>query len=219
MTKTIRSPSRRSAAEEVDILESTEVLNEDAGAPYRRLERSGKAWRRTAARRTSRPSATTTPPPHRGSVPAAAHLLSAYRFGGDLGAAAAAFAELGALSSRRNSREGEPELRGGDSMLEDIVREPLRPLRRCGAERVISAPRSSAAATGRFARAGSRPGRAAPNRKRRTAAAEFSPTASSDRRGCLENLPAAAVEVCERVLAGLVCLLLRTGQCCAARRS
>ena len=126
-------PVRSSAAEESDILELTQAVNED-----------GSVRRVRAADRRSRPGHRLCSPLLTGSAAADPTARIEPRVDAAIepqldagrerivsaatsGAAAAAFAQLGALPRDRR-REGEPPLGGVERTLEEIVREMLRPM-------------------------------------------------------------------------------------------
>jgi hypothetical protein len=133
--KTSVEPVRPVPGEKSEILELTEVVDED-GSVRRVAREAGSSERRPtgpaagadpmAANATARsgpgpigPAAEVEPQPELGRE----RILSS----ATSGAAAAAFAQLGALPRERR-REGELPLGGVDRTLEDIVRDMLRPL-------------------------------------------------------------------------------------------
>ena len=128
-------PTRPVAAEKSDILELTEVVNDD-GSVSREMPAAGNPNPTSV-----RTAAATDPEPAGPGNPAEAELP---RTGAGVqtraevgrerilssvtsGAAAAAFAQLGAFPRERR-KDGELRLRGADRTLEDIVRDMLRPL-------------------------------------------------------------------------------------------
>jgi uncharacterized protein len=133
--KTSIEPVRPVPREEAEILELTEVVEEDGSVP-RVAPEAGSSGRRptgsapdadpAAANATARSGPSTLPPEaevepklelgHERILSSAAS-----------GAAAAAFAQLGALPRERR-REGEFPLGSVDRTLEDVVRDMLRPL-------------------------------------------------------------------------------------------
>jgi hypothetical protein len=133
--KTSIEPVRPVPGEKSEILELTEVVDEDgsarrvapeAGNPERRPTGSTAAADPTAANASARSSP--------GPLHPEAELEPRLELGRERilssatsGAAAAAFAQLGALPRERR-REGELSLGGVDRTLEDIVRDMLRPL-------------------------------------------------------------------------------------------
>jgi cell pole-organizing protein PopZ len=134
--KTSVEPVRPVPGEKSEILELTEVVDEDgsvrrvapeAGSSERRLTGSTAAVDTAAANATAqsggpgplRPETEVEPKLELGRE----RILSS----ATSGAAAAAFAQLGALPRERR-REGELPLGGADRTLEDIVRDMLRPL-------------------------------------------------------------------------------------------
>ena len=134
--KTSVEPVRPVPREKSEILELTEVVDEDgsvrrvapeAGSSERRPTGSSAGADPAAANATAqsggpgplRPEAEVEPKLELGRE----RILSS----ATSGAAAAAFAQLGALPRERR-REGELSLGGADRTLEDIVRDMLRPL-------------------------------------------------------------------------------------------
>ena len=134
--KTSVEPVRPVPGEKSEILELTEVVDEDgsvrrvaseASSSERRPAGSATAVDTAAANATAqscgpgplRPEAEVEPKLELGRE----RILSS----ATSGAAAAAFAQLGALPRERR-REGELPLGGADRTLEDIVRDMLRPL-------------------------------------------------------------------------------------------
>jgi uncharacterized protein len=125
-------PVRSSAAEESDILELTQAVNEDGSVRRVRPRTEGEAGppaELAAATGSVAADPTARIEPH---VEAAIEpQLDAGRerivSAAASGAAAAAFAQLGALPRDRR-REGEPPQGGAERTLEEIVREMLRPM-------------------------------------------------------------------------------------------
>lgn len=133
--KTSVEPVRPVPSDKSEILELTEVVDEDgsvrrvaleADAPERRPTGPAAAVDPTAANATARSGP--------GALPARAEVEPKLELGRERilssatsGAAAAAFAQLGALPRERR-RDGELPLGGVDRTLEDIVRDMLRPL-------------------------------------------------------------------------------------------
>jgi hypothetical protein len=128
-------PARPVAPEKSDILELTQVVNEDGsvrrevpavGNPSATSARTAAAMDSTVAGSGNpaeqEPQQTETGVQSRSEIGRERILSSATS-----GAAAAAFAQLGALPRERR-REGELPLGGVDRTLEDIVRDMLRPL-------------------------------------------------------------------------------------------
>jgi hypothetical protein len=128
-------PARPVAPEKSDILELTEVVNEDgsvrrevpaAGNPSATSARTAAAMDSTVA--GSGNPAEPEPPQTEAGVPTKAEIgRGRILSSATSGAAAAAFAQLGALPRERR-KEGELPLGGVDRTLEDIVRDMLRPL-------------------------------------------------------------------------------------------
>ena len=133
--KTSVEPVLPVPGERGEILELTEVVDEDgsvrrvapeAGSSERRPTGPAAAVDPTAANATARSGP--------GALPAQAEVEPKLELGRERilssatsGAAAAAFAQLGALPRERR-RDGELPLGGVDRTLEDIVRDLLRPL-------------------------------------------------------------------------------------------
>lgn len=137
ITEDKRSPEpvRPLAAEKSDILELTEVVDED-GSVRREVPPAGDpnaTWARTAAAMDpalagpSNPAEPEPPPTEAGVQTRAETGRERILSSATSGAAAAAFAQLGALPRERR-KEGELPLGGVDRTLEDIVRDMLRPL-------------------------------------------------------------------------------------------
>ena len=133
--KTSVEPVRPVPGEKSEILELTEVIDED-GSVRRVAPETGSSERRptgpAAAGDPAAPNATARsgPGPLRPEAEVEPRLeLSRDRIlsSATSGAAAAAFAQLGTLP-RERLREGELPLGGVDRTLEDIVRDMLRPL-------------------------------------------------------------------------------------------
>src|SRR4051812_66275 len=134
--KTSVEPVRPVPGEKSEILELTEVVDED-GSVRRVAPEAGSSEKRptgsTAAVDTAAANATAQsggPGPLRPETEVEPKLeLGRERIlsSATSGAAAAAFAQLGALPRERR-REGELPLGGADRTLEDIVRDLLRPL-------------------------------------------------------------------------------------------
>jgi cell pole-organizing protein PopZ len=133
--KTSVEPVRPVPGEKSEILELTEVVDEDgsvrrvapeAGSSQRRPTGSAAAVDPAAANATARGGPSALPP--EGEVEPKLELgRERILSSATSGAAAAAFAQLGALPRERR-REGELPLGGVDRTLEDIVRDMLRPL-------------------------------------------------------------------------------------------
>jgi uncharacterized protein len=133
--KTQAGPPSSPAGEKQEILELTEALNEDGSVrrvtpfePKATSAASGSA----AADEPSKPTMTgpiEPDPPHRDVAIEPKPETSRERIvsAATSGAAAAAFAQLGALPRERR-RESELPLGAADRTLEDIVRDMLRPL-------------------------------------------------------------------------------------------
>jgi hypothetical protein len=129
--KTSVEPVRPVPGEKSEILELTEVVEEDGSVRRVAPEAS------SSDRRPTRPSAGADPATPRSgpdALPPEAEAEPRLELGRERilssatsGAAAAAFAQLGALPRERR-REGELPLGGVDRTLEDIVRDILRPL-------------------------------------------------------------------------------------------
>lgn len=133
--KTLSEPAPPASDEQNDVLELTEALNEDGSVRHVAAldERSNSASTETApAREPSIANATARAErgqSHRDTGAEPKLELGRERIvsAAASGAAAAAFAQLGALPRDRR-REGELSLGGADRTLEDIVRDLLRPL-------------------------------------------------------------------------------------------
>jgi uncharacterized protein len=133
--KTSVEPVRPVPGEKSEILELTDVVDEggsvrraapEAGSSERRPTASAAAADPAAANATARSGPSALPPEAEVEPklePGRDRILSS----ATSGAAAAAFAQLGALPRERR-REGELPLGGVDRTLEDIVRDMLRPL-------------------------------------------------------------------------------------------
>jgi cell pole-organizing protein PopZ len=133
--KTSLEPVRPVPGEKSEILELTEVVDEDG--LVRRVapeadSSDGRPTRSSAGADPAAANATARSGP--GAIPPEAEVEPRLEFGRERilssatsGAAAAAFAQLGALPRERR-REGELPLGGVDRTLEDIVRDILRPL-------------------------------------------------------------------------------------------
>ena len=133
--KTSVEPIRPVPGEKSEILELTEVVDED-GSVRRIAPEAGNSERHptgsTAAADPATANATARSGP--GALRPEAEVEPRLELGRERilssatsGAAAAAFAQLGALPRERR-REGEVPLGGVDRTLEDIVRDMLRPL-------------------------------------------------------------------------------------------
>jgi cell pole-organizing protein PopZ len=133
--KTSVEPVRPVPGEKSEILELTEVVDED-GSVRRVAPEAGSSERRptgsSAGADPAAANATARSGP--GGLPPDAEIEPRLELGRERilssatsGAAAAAFAQLGALPRERR-REGELPLGGVDRTLEDIVRDMLRPL-------------------------------------------------------------------------------------------
>jgi uncharacterized protein len=133
--KTSVEPGRPVPGEKSEVLELTEIVDED-GSVRRVTPEPGSSERRhggpaaavdpAAANATARSGPGPLLPEAEGESrlePGRERILSS----ATSGAAAAAFAQLGALPRERR-REGELPLGGVDRTLEDIVRDMLRPL-------------------------------------------------------------------------------------------
>jgi uncharacterized protein len=126
-------PVRPSADEKDDLLELTEALNED-GSVRHLAGPEGKADPESPSAAGDKPSHDIASAPlesgqsHRdeGMEPRLGFARERIVSAATSGAAAAAFAQLGALP-REKRRESELGLGGGDRTLEDIVRDLLRP--------------------------------------------------------------------------------------------
>ena len=133
--KTSLEPVRPTPGEKSEILELTDVVDEDGSV--RRVgpeagNSDGRPTRSSAGADPAAANATAGSGP--GAVPPEAEVEPRLELGRERilssatsGAAAAAFAQLGALPRDRR-REGELPLGGVDRTLEDIVRDLLRPL-------------------------------------------------------------------------------------------
>jgi len=133
--KTSLEPVRPTPGEKSEILELTEVVDEDGSV--RRVapeagNSDGRPTRSSAGADPAAANATAGSGP--GALPPEAEVEPRLELGRERilssatsGAAAAAFAQLGALPRDRR-REGELPLGGVDRTLEDIVRDLLRPL-------------------------------------------------------------------------------------------
>ena len=133
--KTSLEPVRPTPGEKSEILELTDVVDEDGSV--RRVgpeagNSDGRLTRSSAGADPAAANATAGSGP--GAVPPEAEVEPRLELGRERilssatsGAAAAAFAQLGALPRDRR-REGELPLGGVDRTLEDIVRDLLRPL-------------------------------------------------------------------------------------------
>ena len=133
--KTSLEPVRPTPGEKSEILELTEVVDEDGSV--RRVapeagNSDGRPTRSSAGADPAAANATAGSGP--GALPPEAEVEPRLELGRERilssatsGAAAAAFAQLGALPRDRR-REGELPLGGVDRTLEDIVRDMLRPL-------------------------------------------------------------------------------------------
>ena len=132
--KTSVEPVRPVPGEKSEILELTEVVDED-GSVRRVASEAGSSERRPTGSAADTAAANATaqsggPGPLRPEAEVEPKLeLGRERILSSVtsGAAAAAFAQLGALPRERR-REGELSLGGADRTLEDIVRDMLRPL-------------------------------------------------------------------------------------------
>lgn len=116
-------PGHPAEGETSDILELTQAVNEDGSV--RRLTPLADS----PSVQSPTTSAAPEPPPARADAGMQPSGASSERIvsSATSGAAAAAFAQLGALPRERR-REGELPLGGADRTLEDIVRDLLRPL-------------------------------------------------------------------------------------------
>jgi uncharacterized protein len=130
--KTSVEPVRPVPGEKSEILELTEVVDED-GSVRRVAPEAGSSERRPSAG-ADPAAANATARSGPGGLPPDAEIEPRLELGRERilssatsGAAAAAFAQLGALPRERR-REGELPLGGVDRTLEDIVRDMLRPL-------------------------------------------------------------------------------------------
>ena len=112
-----------------DILELTEIVNEDGS--IRRvtpLAENTTVSSATSATATGASVPSGTAQSEVGIAPGLDASRERILSAATSGAAAAAFAQLGALPRRDRRREGDLPLRGADRSLEDIVRDLLRPL-------------------------------------------------------------------------------------------
>jgi cell pole-organizing protein PopZ len=133
--KTSVEPVRPVPGQKSEILELTEVVDEDGSVRRIASEASSSERRPTGSAAADTPAANATaqsggPGPLRPEAEVEPKLeLGRERIlsSATSGAAAAAFAQLGALPRERR-REGELSLGGADRTLEDIVRDMLRPL-------------------------------------------------------------------------------------------
>jgi cell pole-organizing protein PopZ len=134
--KTSVEPVRPVPGEKSEILELTEVVDEDgsvrrvaseAGSSERRPAGSATAVDTAAANATAQSGGPGHPRPETEVEPKLELGRERILSSATSGAAAAAFAQLGALPRERR-REGELPLGGADRTLEDIVRDMLRPL-------------------------------------------------------------------------------------------
>jgi cell pole-organizing protein PopZ len=132
--KSPSEPVRRVLGEKSDVLELTEVVDEDGSlrrvTPLGENPNAPAVGSAGAASSIANATARTEPEPSHADAgieptlePGRERILSSVTSG----AAAAAFAQLGALPRERR-REGELALGGADRTLEDIVRDLLRPL-------------------------------------------------------------------------------------------
>jgi cell pole-organizing protein PopZ len=127
-------PTRPVAAEKSDILELTEVVNDD-GSVSREIPAAGNPNATSVRTATAMDEPTGPGNPAEAVLPrTGAGVQTRADIGRERilssvtsGAAAAAFAQLGALPRERR-KEGELPLGGADRTLEDIVRDMLRPL-------------------------------------------------------------------------------------------
>ena len=133
--KTPVEPVRPVPGEKSDVLELTEVVDED-GSVRRVAPETGSSERRTTEPASADDPRVTNAAARSGpdQIRSEAEVESRLELGRERilssatsGAAAAAFAQLGALPRERR-REGELSLGGVDRTLEDIVRDMLRPL-------------------------------------------------------------------------------------------
>ena len=133
--KTSVEPVRPVPGEKSEILELTEVVDEDGSVRRVAPEAGGSDRRHTGSSAGANPAAANpTARGGPGALPSEAEVEPRLEPGRERilssatsGAAAAAFAQLGALPRERR-REGELPLGGVDRTLEDIVRDMLRPL-------------------------------------------------------------------------------------------
>jgi hypothetical protein len=128
--KTSVEPVRPIPEEKSEILELTEVVDED-GSVRRAAPEAGTSERRPTGAAAGDPATTQSGPGPQHPEGDVERRLELGRerilSSATSGAAAAAFAQLGALPRERR-REGELPLGGVDRTLEDIVRDMLRPL-------------------------------------------------------------------------------------------
>ncbi len=133
--KTSVEPVRPGPGEKSEILELTDVVDED-GSVRRVTPEAGSSDRRPTGSSAGADAvaANATPRSGFGALPPEAEVEPRLQLGRERivssatsGAAAAAFAQLGALPRERR-REGELSFGGVDRTLEDIVRDMLRPL-------------------------------------------------------------------------------------------
>jgi uncharacterized protein len=133
--KTSVEPARPVPGEKSEILELTEVVDED-GSVRRVVPEAGSSESQPPGSATGADpaAANATARSGPGALPPEAEVEPRLELGRERilssatsGAAAAAFAQLGALPRERR-REGELPLGGADRTLEDIVRDMLRPL-------------------------------------------------------------------------------------------
>jgi len=124
----------RVAPDDSDVLELTEALNEDGS--IRRITPAGRATALSAKQEATHDASAATadvriepepPQADPGIEPRLDHSRERIVSATTAGAAAAAFAQLGALPRERR-HEGELPLGGGERTLEEIVRDLLRPL-------------------------------------------------------------------------------------------
>jgi hypothetical protein len=134
--KTSVEPVRPAPGEKSEILELTEVVDDDgsvrrvapeAGSSEKRPTGSAAVADPEAANATARSSGPSALPPEAEVGPKLELGRERILSSATSGAAAAAFAQLGALPRERR-REGDLPLGGVDRTLEDIVRDMLRPL-------------------------------------------------------------------------------------------
>ena len=131
--KTSVEPIRPVPGEKSEILELTEVVDED-GSVRRIAPEAGNSERHPTGSAAAADPANATARSGPGALRPEAEVEPRLELGRERilssatsGAAAAAFAQLGALPRERR-REGEVPLGGVDRTLEDIVRDMLRPL-------------------------------------------------------------------------------------------
>ena len=133
--KTSLEPVRPTRGEKSEILELTEVVDEDGSVRRVAPEAGNSDGRPTRSSAGADPAAANAtagsgpgaPPPEAEVEPRLELGRERILSSATSGAAAAAFAQLGALPRDRR-REGELPLGGVDRTLEDIVRDLLRPL-------------------------------------------------------------------------------------------